>query len=209
MTFRFVAPAPGLPPGDLDDQLRTALARHSRPVARGLRRGQRDRDHRLRTVRHHRREARHRAHARGPRGLRLGTAVVRAPGTRLPRRHPPDRDARGQCPHRIAPVRTGGLHPVRPGLRRSARRLRRLRALRPADARGQQRTEPALHEPAAERHPRAPGARRGRRRAGGRRHDLHRELPGRDVRPELVGHRLQGRVRVLRLRPREVGVAAR
>ena len=52
----------GLPAGDLDDQLRPALAGHARPLARGLRRGQRDRDHRLRPVRHHRGEARHRAH---------------------------------------------------------------------------------------------------------------------------------------------------
>ena len=75
-----------LPAGDVDDQLRPALARDARPHARGVRRGQRDRDHRLRPVRDHRRGARHRAHARGPRGLRLGSAVVRAPGPRLPRR---------------------------------------------------------------------------------------------------------------------------
>ena len=53
-------------------------------------------------------------------------------------------------------------------------------------------------QPAAHRHPRPPGAGGRRRRAGGRRHAVHRELPGRDVGALLRGARLQGRVGALR-----------
>ena len=209
VTFHFSAPAPGflqatstinsglLSPATLDRKLEDFGA------------GIVDRDRRLGPVRHHRGGDRHVAPPRGARGLRLGAAVVRAPGPRVPRRDRRGRDARGQRAHRLAARRAGRRHPLRAGVRRGAGDGRRLRGRRSADPRREQLARPAVHEPAAQRHPGAPGARARRRRAGGRRHDLHRELPGRHVGARRHREGLHRRVGRPRVRPRAVGGAPR
>ena len=130
-------------------------------AARGIRRRQRDRDRRLGPVRHHRGGARHELHLEAREDYDWA---------------PPSFEHQGRAYldaiHLIVTpedsVRIGSLlagqadvHPLRPGLRRGAGRGRRLRGLRPADPRRQQLARPAVHEPAAQRHPGAPGARAG------------------------------------------------
>ena len=121
-----------LPAGDVDDQLRSALARtrstcRSRSSARATR-------------------PTSSAPARSSSPTRSSAPSSRlaarddydwAPprfehqGARLPRRDPPDRHARGQRAHRLAAVGPGRLHPLRAGLRRGARRVGRLRRSTP------------------------------------------------------------------------------